>query len=152
MLEKGIVEKSSSLWLNPVRLHRKKDGKIRFCVDMRRVNDDVILDEYRVPRIEELVRSLKDQSIFSKIDLKDGYFQVNLKKEDRMKTAFLDAENRLLHYTKMPQGYINSPAIFQRGMNMILEGLVGLTCFVYLDDILIFGKDKCEHDKDLKEV
>ncbi|KAF7698520.1 Retrovirus-related Pol polyprotein from transposon opus [Cucumispora dikerogammari] len=52
----------------------------------------------------------------------------------------------------MSQGFKNSPALFQRGMYMILEGLVGKGCFVYIDDILVFGRNEEEHDKNLKEI
>ena len=119
---------------------------------MRRLNNDVLLDEYKIPNITELVRSLRNQAVFSKIDLVDGYFQVNLKQEDRKKTAFLDSNNRLLQFTRMPQGFKNSPAIFQRGMHQILSGLVNICCFVYIDGILIFGKNDEEHDMNFKKV
>ncbi|KRH93912.1 DNA dependent reverse transcriptase, partial [Pseudoloma neurophilia] len=86
------------------------------------------------------------------LDLKDGYYQVNFAKEDRMKTAFLDPKGRLMQFTKMPQGFKNSPAIFQRGMQIVLKDLLYEKCFCYLDDILVFGKDENEHDENFKEV
>ncbi|KAG0419634.1 Retrovirus-related Pol polyprotein from transposon opus [Dictyocoela roeselum] len=89
---------------------------------------------------------------FSVLDLKDGYFQVPLCTEDREKTTFLDADNRLLQFKKMPQGYKNSPAIFQIGMAKIFEGLNGKICHIYLDDILIFGEDEARHDENLELI
>ena len=99
--------------------------------------------------MSELIRTLYNKKHFSIIDLKDGYFQVPLSIQDREKTAFLTPDKRLFQFKVMPQGYKNSPAIFQRGMTMILEGLLDVACVVYLDDILIFGENQSEHDKNL---
>ncbi|KAG0437707.1 Retrovirus-related Pol polyprotein from transposon 17.6 [Dictyocoela muelleri] len=57
-----------------------------------------------------------------------------------------------MQFTKMPQGYKNSPAIFQRGMGLILDGMIGKSCLSYIDDILVFGRDIEEHDKNLNLV
>ncbi|KRH92946.1 LTR retrotransposon, partial [Pseudoloma neurophilia] len=149
---KGIVEESSSLWLNPVTLARKKDGSLRFCLDLRRLNSLVELDEFVIPNIQDMVRSLSDHEYFSVLDLKDGYFQVDLAVKDRQKTAFIDPDGRLMHFTKMPQGFKNSPAIFQRGMQMALKNLLNRKCMSYLDDILVFGKSESEHDENLRIV
>ncbi|KRH92645.1 DNA dependent reverse transcriptase [Pseudoloma neurophilia] len=90
--------------------------------------------------------------VFSLIDLKDGYFQVPLHSEDREKTTFLTPDNRLMQFKVMSQGYKNSPAIFQRGMRMVLERLIGKKCYNYLDDISIFGENLSEHDENLRDV
>ncbi|KAG0437575.1 Retrovirus-related Pol polyprotein from transposon opus [Dictyocoela muelleri] len=152
-LEKdGIVEKSNSLWLNPVVLNRKKSGDLRFTLDLRRVNEIVRLDDFEIPNIQNIIRSLNGKRVFSLIDLKDGFFQVPLSKEDREKTSFLDSNYRLMQFTRMPQGFKNSPAIFQRGMNIILEELVGKICLNYIDDILIFSENIEEHKQNLVTV
>ena len=65
--------------------------------------------------------SLHGQKYFSVLDLQDGYFQVKLRPEDKEKTAFLDADNRLMQFTRMIQGFKNSPATFQRGMQIVLD-------------------------------
>ncbi|KAG0438461.1 Retrovirus-related Pol polyprotein from transposon opus [Dictyocoela muelleri] len=149
-LEKdGLVEKSNSLWLNPIVLNRKKSGELRFTLDLRRVNDIVELDDFEIPNIQNIIRTLNGMRVFSLIDLNDGFFQVSLVKEDREKTTFLDANNRLMQFTVMPQGFKNSPAIFQRGMNIILKGLIGKICLNYIDDILIFSENIDEHKRNL---
>ena len=131
---------------------RKKTGAMRFCIDLRRVNELVDLDRFELPLIHSVVRSLHGQRCFSIIDLKDGYFQVELCEKYREKTAFLDGAGRLMQFRKMPQGYKNSPAIFQRGMQLILKDLIPSKCIAYIDDILVFGKDKAEHKNNFESV
>lgn len=149
--QRNIIEPSRSMWLNPVVLTRKNNGKLRFCVDFRRLNEIVDLDQYEIPRIQELINMLYSMKYFSTLDLKDGFYQVPLRKEDRQKTAFL-AGGRLFQFKVMPQGFKNSPAIFQRFMNNTFQDMIGKRCLIYIDDILVFGKDKQEHDENLKSV
>lgn len=151
MERKGILEESSSNWVNPDRLTRKLSGKLRFTLDLRKLNEMTDLDEFCIPNINEITRPLHNMAIFSVIDLEDGYFQVPLHRGDRDKTTFYPPDNRLLRFTKMLQGYKNSPATFQKGMTMMLNGLIGVSCFVYLDDIIVFGRDKAEHNRNLEE-
>jgi hypothetical protein len=78
---------------------------------------------------------------FSIIDLKDGFFNIPVREKDREKTTFYTGK-RLMQFSKMPQGYKNSPAIFQRTMNLIFRDLIGSKCIIYIDDILVFGRSK----------
>lgn len=132
-------------------LTRKKSGDLRFCVDFRRLNDLVNLDEFEIPRINELLNELHDKKFFTLIDLKDGFFQIKIAEEDRKKTAFYTGK-KLMQFACMPQGYKNSPAIFQRAMNIIFQDLIDRICLIYIDDILIFGENKIKHDKNLETV
>lgn len=152
LLEKGYLEKSKSLWCHPVVVVKKKSGDFRFTLDLTKLNDIVDLDEFSIPKIGEITRSVHNAKYFSVLDLKDGFWQVELRNEDREKIAFLDTNNRLLQFKRMPQGFKNSPAVFQRGMFMILEGLVGKICLSYIDDIMVFGNTEEEHDSNLKTV
>jgi hypothetical protein len=88
---------------------------------------------------------------FSLIDLKDGFFQIPIKSEDRPKTTFYTGK-KLMQFKRMPQGFKNSPAVFQRAMNMILGDIIGNGCVVYIDDILVYGESKEAHDVNLKKV
>ncbi|KAG0437833.1 Retrovirus-related Pol polyprotein from transposon opus [Dictyocoela muelleri] len=99
-----------------------------------------------------MINSLNGYKYFTLLDMKDGFFQVPLCEADRDKTTFLDASYRLMRFTKMPQGYKNSPAIFQRGMSIILDGFIDKICLLYIDDILIFSKNKEDNDLNLKIV
>jgi hypothetical protein len=147
----GVIEPSTSDWLNPVVLTRKKDGSVRFCVDFRRLNELVEQDEFEIPRIDELISHLNNMKYFSLIDLKDGFFQIKINENDKKKTAFYTGK-RLMQFTRMPQGYRNNPAVFQRAMNYVLGNEIGKRCLMYIDDILVFGKNIQEHDENLKVV
>lgn len=74
-----------------------------------------------------------------------------IREEDREKTSFFNG-SRLMQFKKMPQGYKNSPAIFQKNMNIILNDLIYKKCLVYIDDILVFGKTLEECESNTKEV
>ncbi|KAG0436935.1 Retrovirus-related Pol polyprotein from transposon 17.6 [Dictyocoela muelleri] len=149
---KGVIEKSKSLWCHPVVVVAKKDGNYRFTMDLTRLNEIVEPDGFNIQNIQEIIYNLNDKSIFSVLDLKDGFFKVPLRCEDREKISFLDTRNRLFQFKTMPQGFKNSPAIFQRGMFLVLDELIGDICYSYLDDILIFGQDKKKHHENLKKV
>ncbi|MGL5708136.1 MAG: reverse transcriptase domain-containing protein [Aeromonas sp.] len=149
--KKGVVEESTSQWLNPVVLVRKKNGSLRFCMDFRKLNEAVELDHYEIPRINQLVTSLRDQKYFSSIDLKDGFYHIDIVPTDRCKTAFYTGK-KLMQFKKMPQGYKNSPATFQRAMDYIFKDIINEICIVYIDDILVFGRTEDEHDKNFEKV
>jgi hypothetical protein len=98
-----------------------------------------------------MLTSLRDQYIFSMIDLIDGFFQVPLRPENYHKTAFR-VKNRLHECKRMPMGFKNSPAVFQRIMDIVLEKEKDKICIVYVEDILVFGKNKQEHAENLNRV
>ncbi|KAF9760719.1 Retrovirus-related Pol polyprotein from transposon 17.6 [Nosema granulosis] len=148
---RDIVEGSNSAWLNPAVLVRKKNGNLRFCGDFRKLNDIVELDGFEIPKIQELITLLHGKRYFTCIDLKDGFFQVPIRECDKEKTAFYTGR-RLMQFKRMPQGFKNSSAIFQRAMQLILEDLLETACLVYIDDILVFGKNIEEHDRNLRKV
>ena len=89
MMNAGIIESSTSPWSSPVVLERKKDGKIRFCVDYRRLNDITIKDAYPRPRIDDSLNCLKGAVWFSTVELASGYWQVELDEDARQKSAFV---------------------------------------------------------------
>ncbi|MGL5709134.1 MAG: reverse transcriptase domain-containing protein, partial [Aeromonas sp.] len=149
--EKGVVEESNSKWLNPVVLIRKKNGELRFCVDFRRLNDLVAQDHFEIPRINDFFHILRDMKYFTLIDLKDGFYHIDIEENDKEKTSFYTGK-RLMQFRKMPQGFKNSPAIFQRAMNQMFKDVIGEKCVVYIDDILVFGRNEAQHDDNLKRI
>lgn len=151
MLKYGVVRPSSSAWSSPLVLVKKKDGTVRFCIDFRRLNDITIKDVFPLPRTSDLLESFQGARIFSTLDAAAGYWQVPLKEDAIPKSAFISSEG-LFEFLVMPFGLCNAPATYQRIMNILLAGLSGLTCLVYLDDIIIYSKDFSSHLRDLKEV
>jgi transposase InsO family protein/predicted aspartyl protease len=151
MQGEGVVETSNSPWASPVVLVKKKDGSTRFCVDYRKLNDATRKDSYPLPRIDDTLDTLAGSKIFSTLDLKSGYWQVELAPEDKEKTAFTLGSG-LWQFTVMPFGLCNAPATFERLMDNILKGLSWKTCLIYLDDIIVVGKSFEDHMINLKNV
>lgn len=151
-LEKaGIIRKSNSVWRNPIRPVMKPDGTVRICTNLIALNDLVEKESYPTPIMNDLIEKVQGSQIFSLIDLKDGYFQVEISEEDRMKTAF-KFDNMLFEWCRMPMGFKNAPSIFQKMMDKLLANVIGLGVEVYLDDIIIHAKSRIEHDKLLYKV
>ena len=89
----SVVARSPSTWLNPVVLTREKNGDLRFCLDLRKLNEKVQLDEFEIPKIEELTSKLTGYKYFSTIDLSDGFFQVKIKPDDKQKPLSVPEKN-----------------------------------------------------------
>ena len=88
MLRMGAIRRSNSPWVSAVVLVRKKDGALRFCIDLRKLNERTIKDAYSLPRIEDSLDVLNGSCIFTSIDLKSGYWQVELDEKSIPLTAF----------------------------------------------------------------
>ena len=140
MLQKGVIEPSSSPWASPVVLVTKKDGSTRFCVDYRKLNDVTRKDAYPLPRIDDTLDALKGSMYFSTLDLYSGYWQVKMDDADKHKTAFITRQG-LFQFCTMPFGLCNTPATFERLMELTLSGLTWKCCLVYLDDIIVYGRN-----------
>ena len=88
MLDLGAIRPSNSPWASAIVLVRKKDGRLRFCIDLRRLNNRTVKDAYSLPKIESILDSLLGAKIFSTLDLKAGYWQVEMAEECKAYTAF----------------------------------------------------------------
>ena len=144
MIRQKLIQPSKSDFASNVVLVKKKDNTWRFRVDYRKVNDLTRKDAYPLPRIDECFDTLTASVWFTTIDLRSGYFQVEISEEDAHKTAFITRRG-LYEFQVMPQGMCNSAVTFQRLMNLVLAGLNYEICLVYIDDIIIFSKDVNEH-------
>ena len=152
MLDLGAIRPSNSPWASAIVLVRKKDGRLRFCIDLRRLNNRTVKDAYSLPRIESILDSLGGAQIFTTLDLKAGYWQVEMAEECKAYTAFTCGPLGFYECDTMPFGATNAHATFQRLMHDCLGDLNMNWCIVYLDDIIVFSDTKEEHLKRLEAV
>ena len=145
MEEIGAIRCSNSPWASPVVLVRKKDGSLRFCIDLRKLNSRTIKDAYSLPRIVESLDCLNGACIFSSLDLKSGYWQVELDDDSVPLTAFTVGPLGFYECVCMPFGLTNAPATFQHLMDSCLGELHLNLCIIYLDDIIIHSRTPEEH-------
>ena len=151
MLDKRIITQSSSPWATPIVLVGKKDRSYHFCVDYRKLNSVTRKDAYPLPRIDETLDMLHSSKWFSTLDLASGYWQFEMAPEDQHRTVFATSDG-LFEFKVMPFGLCNAPATFQRLMDLVLAGLLGISCLVYFDDIIILGKDFHDHLTNIQPV
>ena len=151
LLDKGFIRPSVSPWGAPVLFVKKKDGTLRMCIDYRQINKVTVKNKYPLPRIEDLFDQLKGAGVFSKIDLRSGYYQLRVKEGDVPKTVF---RTRYGHYEflVMPFGLTNAPAAFMDLMNRVFRPYVDQFVVVFIDDILVYSKDVQEHEHHLRIV
>ena len=149
MEEMGICQKASSPWSSPLHIVTKSDGSLRPCGDYRRLNTKTEPDHYPLPNITDITSYLHGATIFSKLDLLKGYFQVPMAPEDIPKTAIATPFGTYtFNYSCF--GLRNAGATFQRLMDSILGDLP--FCAIYVDDILIYSTSKEEHLQHIREV
>ncbi|GJV72045.1 putative reverse transcriptase domain-containing protein [Tanacetum coccineum] len=149
--DKGFIRPSSSPWGAPVLFVKKKDGSFRMCIDYRELNKLTVKNRYPLPRIDDLFDQLQGSSVYSKIDLRSGYHQLRVREEDIPKTAF---RTRYGHYEfqVMPFGLTNAPAVFMDLMNRVCKPYLDKFVIVFIDDILIYSRNKQEHEEHLKLI
>lgn len=156
MLINGIIQPSNSPYNSPIWVVPKKSDasgkkKVRLVIDYRKLNEKTIDDKYPIPQMEEILDNLGKSEYFTTLDLKSGFHQIEMDMKDRIKTAF-SVDNGHYEFIRMPFGLKNAPATFQRAMNSILHGLIGNICYVYLDDIIIFGSSLENHLDNIQTV
>jgi hypothetical protein len=140
-LGKGFIRESSSSWGAPVLFVEKKDKSQRLVMDYRSLNEVTIKNKYPLPRINDLFDQLEGASVFSKIDLRSGYFQLKIREHDIPKTAFVTRYGSY-EYTVMPFGLTNAPSYFMSMMNKVFMEFLDKFVVVFIDDILVYSKRK----------
>ena len=152
MKANGVIRESTSPWNSPTVLVPKRDAnETRFCTDYRKLNEVTKGDAHPLPNITDILDQLGGMQYFSTLDLSSGFHQVEIKEEDKEKTAFSTPQGHF-EYERMPFGLKGAPATFQRLMNEVLRGLIGSVCFVYIDDIVCYGRNLTDSLKNLEVV
>ncbi|KAD1573174.1 hypothetical protein E3N88_42603 [Mikania micrantha] len=151
LLDKGFIRPSFSPWGALVLFVKKKEGSFRMCIDYRELNKVTIKNRYALPRIDDMFDQLQGSSYYSKIDLRSGYHQLRIQKEDIPKTAFR-TRYRYYEFLVMPFGLTNAPAVFMDLMNRVCKPYLDKFVIMFIDDILIYSKTHEEHADHLRRV
>ena len=151
LLDKDFITPSHSPWATPVVLVAKKGSGWRLCCDYRKLNDVTVKDAYPLPRIDDTLDRLSGAKGFCTLDLSGAYWQVELDDDAKQKSAFT-VQGGLYNWNVMPFGLCNAPSTFERLMEHVLTGLHWKSLLVYLDDIIVFGRNVTEIATRLEEV
>lgn len=151
LLEAGVIRESESPFSSPIVVVRKKNNSVRLCIDFRKLNSQTIKDAYALPNLEEAFSVLTGSRWFSVLDLKSGYYQIEMEESDKQKTAFV-CPLGFWEFNRMPQGITNAPSTFQRLMERCMGDLNRKEVLVFIDDLIVFSRTLEEHEARLKEV
>ncbi|KAL1280955.1 hypothetical protein QQF64_015555 [Cirrhinus molitorella] len=151
LLAVGIITEYRSPYASPIVIARKKNGAIRMCIDYRTLNSRTIPDQYTTSRMDDALDCLSGSKWFSVLDLRSGYYQIEMAEEDKEKTAFI-CPLGFYQFDRMPQGITGAPATFQRLMERAVGDMHLLQVIVYLDDLIVFGRTLEEHEEWLLKV
>jgi hypothetical protein len=151
LIDKGYIRLSSSPWGCPALFVKKKDGSLRLFVDYRPLNAVTIKNKYPLPRTDVLFDQLAGAKVFSNIKLRSGYHQIKIRPCDIPKTAF-STRYGLYEYLVMSFGLTNAPTYFIYLMNFVFMTELDKFVVVFIDDILIYFKNKEEHAEHLRII
>lgn len=151
LLRRDIIEPKigPTSWVSPLVVVGKASGEPRLCLDLRRVNEAVIRERFPMPVVEEYLARIGRGKIWSKLDIREAFHQVELAPDSRDFTTFI-TNRGLFRFKRMPFGLVTAPEIYQRVMEELLSGCKGT--YWYLDDIIVEGENEEAHNRNLKEV
>ncbi len=150
LLSEDVIEPINNFpYISPIVVVPKKDSSIRLCVDYRKINSMLLVDQYPIPSADELLSKLSGATIYSKLDLANAYHNIELSEESRDITAFISSQG-LFRFKKLPFGIASAPAIFTRVLQRLLSDCSNVIS--YFDDILVFASSKPVHDEALAKV
>lgn len=153
LLKLDIIEKiegEPTPWVSPIVTPPKKDGKeIRLCVDMRQPNKAIKRERHTMPTIEELILDLNGSKVFSKLDLRSGYHQLELHPDSRYITTF-STHLGIFRYKRLNFGVSSASEIFHETIRQVIQDIQGVRNIS--DDIVVFGENQEQHDIALRKV
>jgi len=149
--ERGWIRETCADGGSSIMFVKKKDGKLRLCVDLRALNHVNKKDRYPLPLIGEALDRLRTAKYYTKLDIKDTYHNVRIKEGDEWKTT-LTTKYDTYEYFVMPFGLTEAPAAFQRWINRTLQSYIDICCVGYLDDVLIYSDSLEQHQRDVAAI
>ena len=151
LVEMGVIEavEGPTPWVSPIVIVPKPSGDIRLCVDMRRANEAIIRERHPIPTIDEVLQSMNGSTVFSKIDLKWSFHQLELEEDSRKITTFVTHKG-IYRYKRLMFDISCAPEIYQHVIQQALTGCEGAANIA--DDIIVHGRDMEDHDRKLTKV
>ena len=150
-LNQGVIEPSSSPWASPLVPVRKKDGKIRWAVDFRRLNSCLEQDSYPLPRIQTLLDRAGGHRVYSTLDATAAYFNISIDPASRELTAFATPTG-LWQFRRMPFGISTAPAVYSRFISTAMNPLGSEVAQCYLDDVISYNLRVADHVPQMRQV
>ena len=147
----GVIAKvkQPTEWCSGMVVVPKSDSRVRICVDLTRLNQSVKRERHPLPAVDQTLAQLAGARVFTKLDANSGFWQIPLSSSSALLTTFITPFGRY-HFRRLPFGISSAPEHFQRRMSEALSGLEGTVCL--MDDILVYGATREQHDKRLREV
>ena len=136
-------------WVSPVVVVPKPSGDIRLCVDMRKANEAIVRERHPIPTVDDILYQLNGSKVFSKLDLKWGFHQIELDQQSRVITTFITHKG-LYRYKRLMFGISSAPELYQHTIQQVLAGCEG--AYNIHDDIIIHGRTVEEHDSRLQKT
>jgi hypothetical protein len=130
---------------------KKKDGTLRLCIDYRQLNKVTVKNKYPLSRINDLFDQLKGVKVFSKIDLRSGYYHMRIKGQDVPKNSFRTRYGHF-EFLVVPFGLTNAPTLFMDLMNRVFQPYLDKFIVVFIDDNLVYSKSYEEHEQHLRQT
>ncbi|XP_063233061.1 uncharacterized protein K02A2.6-like [Bacillus rossius redtenbacheri] len=152
MIKLGVIIKvdEPTEWLNPIVVVKKPSGELRVCLDPQPLNNAILREHCRLPTLEEVTLKMQGSQYFSTLDANKGFWQIQLTEESSKLTTFHSPSQGRLRFTRLPYGLSCASEIFFKVFSTLFQDIDGVQ--VYIDDIIVFGKDQHEHDQRLERV
>ena len=144
LLHFKVIKECESPFNSPILMVSKPDNTWRFCIDMRQLNKITPYKPFPIPQITQTLNELVGMQYFTTLDAKSGYHHINLKEEDKIKTAFRTNDGTYC-FNRMPFGLRNAGFTYQMAMNRLLFTVLGKCSLVYIDDVILYSRTFLEH-------